>query len=251
MITRHHITLAILCTLILTVAVIPGNYWMMGLIMLGAVIGSVLPDIHMKKPSRLRLLTAAYYLTRFCERVCMPVMKFFIRNLLNTPIADKDKRATHSMAGLFFIFVTMAGFVFIPVWISGNLIILIAAETFLSGIAGGLVLHIIADMCTKKGITPFFPFSTLQVSGSIRPCNPDDRRIAGYHSILCLVLAVVITMPGYGKSPVMIEELFAPLGLLLCFGTMLYFSRTRVKKDWSTSGTPANVSEHSIEQSRT
>jgi hypothetical protein len=208
----------------------PGNLWMDSIILSSVILGSVLPDIHMKKPSRTRLLTAAYYISRFSERACMPVMKFLFRNLFHIPLADRDKRAAHSLTGLVFIFTTIAGGVGISRFIAGNLIPMADAETFLTGIGLGIVFHMIADMCTKKGITPFFPFSMIQIAGSIRPCNPEDLRIAWYHTGLCLVLILMVAVTGSGRYPETSRELIALLGLSLCLGSMLYFSQTRMKK---------------------
>lgn len=42
-------------------------------------------------------------------------------------------------------------------------------------------LHLIQDLCTRKGITPLFPFSEMEVSGSIRPCDRYDPRIFRFH----------------------------------------------------------------------
>jgi membrane-bound metal-dependent hydrolase YbcI (DUF457 family) len=240
MITRHHITLALLCTLILTAAGMPGNYLMEAVIISGAVAGSVLPDIHMKKPSRLRLLTAAYYLTRFSECVCLPVMKYLCRNLLNTPVAGRDKRAGHSLMGISSIFVTLTGFAFISVLVGRDLISPVIAGTFLCGVVIGLVIHMIADMCTKKGITPFFPFSEVQISGTIRPCNPDDLRIARFHTGLCLLLIVMVTLAGDSACPEMIRHLTAVLELVLSILTMLYFSKTTMKNGQEITGAAAD-----------
>jgi hypothetical protein len=170
----------------------------------------------------------------------MPVMKWLSKKFLNTPIAGGDKRAAHSLAGLVSIAATMTVLACIPVVIPGAPVSPVIAGTFLSGLALGLVLHMIADMCTKKGITPFFPFSTVQVSGTIRPCNPDDWRIAGYHAELCIVLIVLVTLTD-GGYPETIRILSALAGLVAGIGTMLYCSEVRVTKGEGSSGTGTEV----------
>jgi membrane-bound metal-dependent hydrolase YbcI (DUF457 family) len=241
LITRHHLTLALLCTLILAIAGVPGTPWLAGVAIAGAVLGSVLPDIHMKRPSRLRLLTVAWCITRFSERACMPVLKLLSKRCLDLPIADGDKRAAHSLAGLVFTIATIAVLVYIPVILVPGPVSPVLAGTFLSGVLIGLVLHLIADMCTKKGITPFFPFSTVQVSGTIRPCNPDDWRIAGYHAGLCIVLVVLVTLTGNGGYPAPAGMMVVIPGLAACICAMLCCSQVRVTKDESGSGTGTEV----------
>jgi membrane-bound metal-dependent hydrolase YbcI (DUF457 family) len=241
LITRHHITLALLCTLILAIAGVPGTPWLAGIVIAGSILGSVLPDIHMKRPSRLRLLTFAWCITRFSERVCMPVIKRLSKQFLDMPITDGDKRVSHSLAGLVFTIATIAVIAFIPVIVAGEFVSPVLAETFLSGVLIGLVLHMIADMCTKKGITPFFPFSTVQVSGTIRPCNPDDWRIAGYHAGLCIVLIVLVTLTGNGGYPAPARTMVAILGLAAGICAMLCCSQVRVTKGETESGTGTEI----------
>jgi membrane-bound metal-dependent hydrolase YbcI (DUF457 family) len=240
MITRHHITLSLLCVLTLAVAGVPGNPWQAGIFLAGAICGSMLPDIHMKKPSRPRFLTVAYYITRFSEHACMPVMKWLSEKLLKTPVASGEKRAAHSLAGLVFIAATIGVMAIIMVVIPGHPIDPVIAGTFFFGVVLGLLLHMIADMCTKKGIAPFYPFSNIQLSGTIRPCNPDDWRIAGYHAGLCIVLIVLVTLTN-GGYPGTIRIMAAFIGLVACIGAMLYCSHVRVTRGESSSGTGTEV----------
>ncbi|MDD1715610.1 MAG: hypothetical protein LUQ01_01280, partial [Methanolinea sp.] len=64
MITRQHMTLVLLSISILFLSGISFNPWGCLAVVLGACIGTILPDIQMKKPKQLRPLTAAWVLAR-------------------------------------------------------------------------------------------------------------------------------------------------------------------------------------------
>jgi hypothetical protein len=200
MITRHHISLTILCTLILCCAFFPGNLIVAGFLITGALAGSILPDIQMKKPSRFRSLTLAYYLTRFTDKVSVPGMRGIYGLILRDRSGPTDKRLTHSIPGIFFIFLSVATLAVIPVVMEGNSMISIPILAFLAGLILGLGLHLVFDLCTRKGVFPFFPFSPLRIKGSIRPCDMTDHRIRNFHIAGLAILAAMVVLILMGPS---------------------------------------------------
>ncbi|MGB7788634.1 metal-dependent hydrolase [Methanoregula sp.] len=225
MITRHHLSLTLLCMLILCCAFFQGNLIWLGFVIIGAEMGAILPDIQMKKPSRFRSLTFAYYITRLTTRLYVPVMIAVYGSLEEKSFDPKDKRLTHSLPGITFIFLGFTAILTIPDILSGSTAIDLLIEIFLAGLALGLLLHLVLDLCTRKGISPFFPFSTYHIRGSIRPCDDGDRRILYFHFTCILVLAGMIALVIHEPAS---SDLIRPVGLLgsvLCTGTMILFSR--------------------------
>ena len=88
----------------------------------------------------------------------------------------------------------------------------------------GLVLHLIEDMCTRKGITPLFPFSTTMVSGSIRPCDTTDRRIAQFHFYHCSVAGIILGFQYLGSWQGIASVPLCLFALGSCLGMMIWSS---------------------------
>lgn len=225
MITRHHLSLTLLCTLILCCAFFRGSLILGGLVVTGALAGSILPDTQMKKPSQLRWLTLAYNLTRFTDKISVPVMRGIYGLILRDRFEPTDKRLTHSIPGIFFIFLSVATLLTIPAIVSGNTTIDLLIGAFLAGFALGLSLHFVMDLCTRKGVFPFFPFSTLRIKGSIRPCDTGDRRILYFHLTCILALAVMIALVIREPAGSYLIRTAGILGFVFCTGTMILFSQ--------------------------
>jgi membrane-bound metal-dependent hydrolase YbcI (DUF457 family) len=97
------------------------------------------------------------------------------------------------------------------------------------GVALGLVLHLVEDACTRKGITPLFPFSTIRIAGSIRPCDRADSRIAKYYFHHCS-MAVVIFILHLGEVwPQSTSVLLSLVALSSCLAMMVWFSDVRIE----------------------
>jgi hypothetical protein len=235
MITRHHMALALMCALILCSAFFLSNPPMMGLVVAGTCIGVLLPDIHMSRPKHLTLRTVAWLIVQYPRQICAPLL-CRIYAYTRHPVPDRsDKRLTHSLPGVLFISACTGTLVFIPVYATGS-VIAGPAAIFVSGIILGMGLHLAEDLCTRKGIFPFFPFSPWIVAGSIRPCDRTDPRIARYHIQHCTVLLVFFGLESMG---ILAHALFLPLsiaGVGICLGTMVYFSEVSIRQNSGLSG---------------
>lgn len=231
MITRHHMALALMCALILCSAFFLSNPFMMALIIAGTCIGVLLPDIHMTRPRHHVFRTIAWLIVQYPRRICAPVL---CRIYAHTryPVTDPaDKRLIHSIPGALFVFVCTCAILYIPAYATGNALVTKSAAAFLLGVILGMVLHLVEDLCTRKGIFPFFPFNPWTIAGSIRPCDKTDPRIAQYHIQHCMVLLVFFGLDSMG---ILAPELFLPLnsiGLTLCLGTMVYFSEVSIRRN--------------------
>ena len=238
MITRHHVTLVILCTAILCSALVPSDPVFILLICLGACTGAILPDIQMKKPQGVQIRTIAWMITRFSRIICTPLICRLYHALSGRTFQPMDKRLTHSVPGILFLWTIVAAFLFIPSLILMSSTALNFPAALLCGVMLGMVLHLIEDLCTRKGITPLFPFSTTRISGSIRPCDTSDRRIAQFHFYHCSVAGIIIgfqflgNWQGVSSVPVCMFALGSCLGMMI-WSSDVSISAEHIIRDWA------------------
>jgi hypothetical protein len=132
-----------------------------------------------------------------------------------------DKRVTHSVPGILFIGAVCTAFLVLPAFILMGSAALYLPVAFLGGVMLGMVLHLLEDMCTRKGITPLFPFSRIKISGSIRPCDSTDLRIAQFHFYHCSIAGIILgfqflgTWPGASSVPVCLFALGSCVGMMI------------------------------------
>lgn len=235
MITRHHIALALICALIACSSFIFSDPLLGVIVCTGTCLGAVLPDIHMSRPRHLSFRTLAWIVVQVPRRLCAPFMcRIYAR--FGYPIVDpSDKRLTHSIPGVLFI-VTFAGILlYVPVDLV-NSPCAGFVTVFLGGILLGLGLHLAEDLCTRKGIFPFFPFSMQKIAGSIRPCDRADPRITCNHVQHCSVLIIILWLE---STEIVTHFLFLPVsitGIATCLGIMMYSSAITVRQDSVQAG---------------
>jgi hypothetical protein len=205
MITRHHLTLVLICTLILGVAIYPSDIIQLSMFAAGSCAGAVLPDIHMKKPKRTNLRTIAFYISRFTVLFCSPVLIRLCHAVNGMSLSPSDKRLSHSVPGIFII---------------GSMV---------GGVLAGLAFHLIEDSCTRKGFSPLFPFSAVKISGTIRPCDKTDSRIMQYHFHHCSMIITIFGFHFVGVWPQSISLLLSLVGLCSCLAMMVWFSNLRIE----------------------
>ncbi|OPY32876.1 MAG: hypothetical protein A4E34_02253 [Methanoregula sp. PtaU1.Bin006] len=199
MLTRHHILITFIFWLIPCTAYQWTDPLVPVMALAGATAGTILPDIHMKRPSRIRLLVLAWVLTRIGRILVMPLICVFYRVVAGINTSPGDKRLTHAVPGMILYAILCAT----PFLVGALLFPIQPATLFLMVFSGGIVMgmsiHLVQDLCTRKGIMPLYPFSELAVSGSIRPCDISDPRITRFHVLLvtafCSFLIVQITAP--------------------------------------------------------
>ncbi len=237
MITRHHMALGLMCALILGSAFFLDNPFMIALVISGTCIGVLLPDIQMTRPKPHRYLRMiAWLIVQYPRRICAPALcRIYART--RHPVQDPaDKRLLHSIPGVLFVYGCTCAFLYIPAYATGNALVTGPVAVFLGGVILGMSLHLVEDLCTRRGIFPFFPFSPWTIAGSIRPCDKTDHRIAQYHIQHCTVLLIFFGLESQG---VLAKELFLPVSILclgICLGTMVYFSEITIRRDSGDAG---------------
>ena len=194
MITRHHVVLALLCSLMISSAVSGFNPVFTFILMGGTMVGVVLPDIHMKRPAKTRLLTIAWCIVQSGRITGIPVMCRVYRKFSGRNFDHDDKRLTHSVPGIFVYFTIITGIVSVPYVLLKNSMPDLPAILLLGAILFGLILHLVQDLCTRKGIPVFFPLSETIIHGSIRPCNLEDNRIWQFQVQHCFLLGIIVIL---------------------------------------------------------
>jgi hypothetical protein len=219
MITRHHIALTLLFWLIPCTAFELGDPMILISILAGTVAGSILPDIHMKRPGKPRLLTAAWLLAAIGRATIVPVMCLLYLFVLGIRTQPGDKRLTHSVPGIILFWILCAGpVVVISIMLDSRFIssVLLALS---GGLLMGMIIHLVQDLCTRKGICPLYPFTDLIVYGSIRPCDVQDTRIPRFHiqlvSAFFLFHAAILFIVLPGSVALLCGSLCAALCLVL------------------------------------
>lgn len=231
MITRHHLVLVLMGTLILGIALFPTNMAALGMLALGACTGAVLPDIHMTRPKRFGLRSISWAITRFSAGICIPVLCATFYRSCGLNLCPSDKRLTHSVPGFLVVGAVVAT---VPLLALQFFPVPLPLPAFVAGILCGFALHLIEDVCTKKGITPLYPFSTVRIAGSIRPCDQTDSRIGRYHVHHgCMAIAIFgLQSILHWQGPLSLEV--SLLGLLSCLALMVFLSDVHIE-----AGTPA------------
>jgi len=229
MITRHHLILVLMCTLILGVAIYPSDVIHLGMLAVGSCAGAVLPDVHMKKPKRTGLRTIAFYISRFTVLFCSPVLIRLYHTVNGISLDPSDKRLSHSVPGIFIIGSTVAGISVVPVLLFRLSPVPPLLIAFVAGVLAGLTFHLIQDSCTRKGFSPLFPFCAAKISGSIRPCDRADTRITKYQFHHCSMAVIIFILLHGGVWPQSISLLLSLVGLCSCLAMMVWFSDVRIE----------------------
>lgn len=229
MLTRHHVVLGLLCSFIPGSAIAETDPFLAILVIIGSGIGLVLPDIHMKRPRTSMLRTVAWWIVQTGTWICLPVMCRVYRWLLKTACEPDDKRLTHSLPGIFFYFSIFSGIAYVLLLLLKNYIPIPMVIGFLGGLLTGMLLHLAEDLCTRKGITPVYPFDGTKIVGSIRPCDVLDNRILRYHIYHGTVLFFFLLFLSAAHWPAFELAAVSILCIGICIISMVYKSDVRIE----------------------
>ncbi|OPY35522.1 MAG: hypothetical protein A4E35_02347 [Methanoregula sp. PtaU1.Bin051] len=236
MITRHHLSLVIMCTLIPGIMAFPHDLLLLCILIAGSCTGVLLPDIQMKVPATRRILLPAWWVTRFSTALCVPVMTGVYRALRHGIADSGDKRLTHSVPGVLVIAGIVLAFSVILVAICRPAMNPRYIVVFPAGVMLGLVLHLAEDACTRKGISPLFPFSRIRIAGAIRPCDTADSRIGQYIIHHCSMAAVIAGLYLAGLLPESLSFLTGLFAFCSCLFMMFLFSDIGVDDESKHAG---------------
>jgi hypothetical protein len=102
-------------------------------------------------------------------------------------------------------------------------------------LALGRVFHLDTDLCTQKGLRPFFPFSDTRVHGSIRPCNRYDNRIFRFCVQHGTIRFIVLIIQGEALLQAKSGTILCIAGTGACIVSMFFLSAIRIESGPGTS----------------
>jgi len=228
MITRHHLMLVLICSMIPCSAIVKFDPFLAVMVAVGACIGAVLPDVQMKRPKDSPLRIIAWGIVQAGRRICMPVICIVFQRFFKTPAKSDDKRLTHSITGFFLYFLILAAIAYILVLIFQKEIPGYLFMGLFAGLLSGLLLHLAEDLCCRRGILPFYPFSDTMIYGSIRPCDFLDKRILGFHIYHGIVLFFFLVFLDAFHLPVFETIAVSMVTIGICVVTMVLQSEIRI-----------------------
>ncbi|MDD1693430.1 MAG: metal-dependent hydrolase [Methanoregula sp.] len=228
MITRHHLMLVLICSMIPCSAIVKVDPVLAVMVTIGAGLGAILPDIQMKRPRDSPLRMIAWGIVQAGRRICMPVICIVYLRCFNTPAKPDDKRLTHSVTGIFLYFLVLAAIAYVPVFLLQNKIPAYLFTGLLAGLLSGLLLHLAEDLCCRRGVLLFYPFSDIMIYGSIRPCDILDKRILGFHIYHAMVLFFFLIFLDAFHLPMVETITVAMLSIGICIATMVLQSEVRI-----------------------
>ncbi len=240
MITRHHLALTLICGLFPCTAFAGADPLIFLFILAGTGIGAILPDIHMKRPAKTRLLTGAWYLVQTGRKTVVPLMCRLLILFTGSRTSPDDKRLTHSVPGIavYGILYTSPALA-VSILLSGHYVGLVLLA-FSVGIFLGMIIHLAQDLCTRKGIVPLYPFSVMTVHGSIRPCDIHDPRIPRFHIQHVAILFVFQLALFLAILPDPASLYCGFLFAALCIVSMIWQSEVQIGRD---AGQPSSLDE--------
>lgn len=227
MITRQHLLLVLLCSVILGSALVDYDPVLAFIIAVGALIGAILPDIQMKRPKNNPFRTIAWLVAQAERRACTPVMCTLYRGLFSIECRPDDKWLTHSVPGFFLTCLILSAAASVPVFLFPQTIPVLLVMGFLAGLFFGMFLHLVQDLCCRKGIALFYPFNDTKIYGSIRPCDVIDRRITGFYVYHATVLFFFLLIQSAAGFPLYEMIAFGLLSITLCVGSMIWQSEVK------------------------
>lgn len=240
MITRHHLALSLICGLFPCIALGGSDSGILLSMLAGMGLGAILPDIHMKRPAKTRLLTGAWYLVQTGRKTVIPLMCRLLSLFWGIQTSHDNKRLTHSLPGIaLFAVLYTSPVLAVSILLSGHYIGF-ALVAFSAGIFLGMIVHLVQDLCTRKGIVPLYPLSAMTVHGSIRPCDVHDPRIPQFHiqHVLILFLFQIALLLDILPDPATLSCGF--LCVALCIVSMIWQSEVKVNRD---AGLPSLVDD--------
>ena len=227
MITRHHVMLVLICSMILTSVIVKFAPFLAVMVTIGAGLGSVLPDVQMKRPKESPLRMIAWRIVQAGRQICMPVICIMYERILKTPAKPDDKRLTHSIIGASLYVMILAVIAYVPFFLFPHEIPGYLVMGLLAGLLLGILLHVAEDLCCRRGVLLFYPFSDLMIYGSIRPCDFLDRRITGFHVYHATVLFFFLIFLDAFPLPVFGTIAVGMLSIGICILSMILQSEVR------------------------
>lgn len=208
MLGRNHIWLSCTSLLVLISPWLATRPFDAILLIAGAWIGSLLPDVdsHSSRIFRAGKITRAIGIV---ARWLLFLLVGILFRLIGAEFHSEHRGSTHTFLGIGFYSLVITGAVYgaayaataytgVPYWNDGLWIVL-------AGMVAGGVMHLVEDSCTRRGIMPFAPLWHIWFHAGITTGNPRDKRPEIYGTVLAMEVAALVVLQqvlGYAQEQV-------------------------------------------------
>lgn len=209
---KHHISISFGTALALSAPWFLTDSMSVVALLLGTIIGSLLPDTDAKDSKLYYMDGIARFFGAIMKPVVFPITKK-VYQIFNVKFNPKHRGSMHTLLGIFVYSSILAIIIFLGLVILGqwNNFILF----FILGLYLGGILHIAEDCCTVSGINPLKPFNKKWFGGKISTTNRFDKRPSYFADFLIILAVGVMFAEQYYKYEPLAIAPFALIGLTL------------------------------------
>jgi membrane-bound metal-dependent hydrolase YbcI (DUF457 family) len=197
MLGRNHIWLSCTSLLVLVSPWLATRPTDVLLLIAGAWVGALLPDVDSNSSRILRggAITRAIGLV---ARWFLFLLVGILFRLIGSRFRPEHRGSMHTLIGIGFYSLVIAGAAYgaaqlatqytgVPYWSDGLWIVI-------DGMVLGGVMHLVEDSCTARGIMPFLPVWGKWFHGGITTGNPRDKRPEIYGTVLAGEVAALVLL---------------------------------------------------------
>lgn len=230
---KDHISISMGSAVLLFIPWIMVEPVMVTVILIGVLIGSLLPDVD-AKDSKINYMDIPWLFATVMDHMVIPVIRWF-HSRKNIPYDARHRGSLHTVFSVFIyslvfllfglILVTLINGFLLHDWL--NFSLYMYAALLVGGLIFGSVLHLLEDGCTRSGVYPLQPFDQRHIRGGISTSDRQDNRPETFsYSLYSLTVIVAVAQIIYTIPPYMMTILTA----LLLIGTWSIFHRLSRKK---------------------
>lgn len=208
MLGRNHLWLSCTSLLVLLSPWLAARPFDALLLVAGAWVGALLPDVDSNSTRLVRAGKVAYGIERVL-RWCLFLLVGLLFRLIGAEFKSQHRGSMHTLLGIGFYSLVIAGAAYgaaalatsytgVPYWNDGLWLVI-------DGMVLGGVLHLVEDSCTARGIQPFLPVWGIWFHGGITTGNPRDKRPEIYGTVLAGEVAALVLLQqvlGYPQEQV-------------------------------------------------
>ena len=172
MLGRNHVVLTLGSASLLAVPYLPGSLQTVALVLAGAWIGAYLPDLDTPNMKIVKGVVMVPFASRIARAVLFAIVHLGFVCLLQK-FNPEHRGSMHTLLGIAMYSAVICGAIYAALRYMGywDPIVL----WFFAGLAGGGVMHLVEDSCTRWGVQPFLPLWGHKFKGGITTGSGDFR----------------------------------------------------------------------------
>lgn len=226
MLSRDHIALSVLSSLVLFGWLFFQNPLFLIAISFGAFIGCLLPDTDLPRSKIDHMKGIPGFLGIITKYILNPLVVTIFEWILKKNIDRSHRGITHTIYGIltYSLLIEAVGLLFLLVF--GVWGLLVGFSLFVCGLIFGGVLHLMEDSCTKTGILPFYPLNeNRKYFGNISTYDSNDMRPKFYSFLLLVVLIILVIIQIYSHLPLTITIFLSIMSFLIVWKIIFVISK--------------------------